>query len=171
MTEKVLVFIMLRFFFFLKDEIAMDYCARFENLQGELRSFVEDRLGMEWDEEKLPRRKGSFRKYRVHYSAYYGDVELKEMVRQAYQKEIASFGYTFQSAEEAGSTADSVLPTDTFLIDGGRSEEEQKQKRTPPHIPPEYREAFPHFFRARERRRREMQRRQQARRQNQQQGK
>jgi hypothetical protein len=77
----------------IKDRIAVDYVAKFENLIDEL-NFICQKLNIPFD-GWLPRAKGNVRKDKRHYSELLND-EQAEYIRQKCQQEIQWFNYQFE---------------------------------------------------------------------------
>ena len=82
-------------------DIVVDYIGRFENLQNDF-NVICNALGLK--DAKLPHvnkaREASFmqkflKKSKIHYSEYY-DEETKEIVENAYKKDIQIFNYSFE---------------------------------------------------------------------------
>ena len=77
--------------------IAVDRVYRYEELPKALEE-LEQKLGLDAKLE-LPRAKGHTRKNRSHYAEMYGDAE-RGLIEKSFAREIAHFGYTFETARD-----------------------------------------------------------------------
>ncbi|NOX80565.1 MAG: hypothetical protein GXP57_05670, partial [Deltaproteobacteria bacterium] len=78
--------------YMIDDKLCVDYFIRFEDLGGGIK-YVCDQLSLPFDLQRLPRLKTNSRDKRVSINDFY-DEETEEIVRQLYEFEIRTFGYS-----------------------------------------------------------------------------
>ena len=80
--------------YFINNKSCINFYIRYENLNEDLKKVCE-KLGIEFDINRLPNFKSEYRQKNDNYQKYYND-DLRKIVYKKHKKEFEMFGYKFK---------------------------------------------------------------------------